>query len=89
MLKAQQEAAERRRVALLAPMRFQRDWLRAAACSAGLLALNSVTFVGYDQSFPQALGLFYWGPDVREVFAEYEAAELGQTLWLHWGKRWK
>lgn len=80
-LKAQ-EQGKLKRVALLAPMRTQRTWLRAVAKSCGLLALNPVTFVGYgDSSFPQSLGLFYWGRDVREVFNEYERAGLGETLW--------
>jgi hypothetical protein len=84
-LKAQREGCSRR-VALLAPFRTQRVWLRAVARSCGVLALDPVRFVGYGSGFPAALALLYWGADVRAVFAEYERAELGQTLWYQWGK---
>lgn len=83
--KAQQEGLQHR-VALLAPLRSQRAWLRPVMRSCGVLALNPVVFVGYTSGFPAALALLYWGPDVREVFDAYVLAGLGEPLWYRWRK---
>ncbi len=67
------------RIAVLAPARVQRPWLRAVVRNPkwSTVALNSVTFHGYSQAFPQALLIFTTD---KRLAMEYEILGLGEML---------
>ncbi len=67
------------RWALLCPHRSQRKWLRRLKRRRTVIELDSVSFEGYDQAFPQALILIVNGYQAELVGKAYEAAGLGDV----------
>lgn len=69
--------------ALLAPARTQRRWLRETIREAdATVALNTVTFEGFDQGFPQGLLLIVRSGQVLSdlISRAYEGSGLGERL---------
>lgn len=72
--------SEAGRIALLSPNRTQRRWLRAAMRESVVVALDTVTFEGFDQGFPQGLFLLVKGDGDLAVAHAYERSGLGELI---------
>lgn len=81
LAKAVEEAKDGYEIVGLVPVRPHRRWWREAVLhNANAVGwLNPVTFEGYDQSFPQALVLAYWGPNPSTFSYLFESQGLGDA----------
>jgi len=84
LAKAVIESERGTKLALLAPVRSRSEWWREARSVAlrcgGVVELNRVAFVGYEDTFPDSLALLFYNLDRERIKALLSDTKIGALL---------